>query len=43
MALKAFMAVLALAAIAVGLLLPVPHAGKAEAKSQIATVELGAG
>ncbi len=43
MALKAFMAALALAAVAVGLMLPVPHAGKAAAQSQIATVQLGAG
>lgn len=43
MALKVFMAGLALAAIAVGLMLPVPHGGKAEAQSQIATVQLGAG
>ena len=43
MALRAFMAALALAAIAVGLMLPVPHGGRAAARSQIATVELGAG
>jgi hypothetical protein len=43
MAMRAFMAALALAALAVGLMLPVPHGGRAAARSQIATVELGAG
>ncbi|WP_304169467.1 hypothetical protein [Phenylobacterium aquaticum] len=43
MALKAFMSLVALAAVMVGLMLPVPTGQRAAAKSQIATMELGAG
>ena len=40
MALKAILAVVAAAAIVVGFALPTLHGGHAEAKSQIATIEL---
>ena len=43
MALKAFLSAVALAAVLVGLMLPIPSGQRAAAKSQIATVELGAG
>ncbi|WP_272887074.1 hypothetical protein [Phenylobacterium aquaticum] len=43
MALKAFLSMVALAAVMVGLMLPVPSGQRAAAKSQITTVELGAG
>jgi len=40
MALKAVLAVVAAAAIIVGFALPAPHAGHAEARSQLQTLEL---
>ena len=41
--LKCVLAAAAALAVAVGLLLPVPHEDKAEAKSQFVTLELGSG
>ena len=43
MALKAFLSVAAVAAIAIGLMLPVPGGDRQEPRSRIATLQLGAG
>ena len=39
--LKAFFALVAAAAVALGLALPIPHRSEAEPKSQFTTLELG--
>lgn len=43
MPMKAFLAVLAAGAIALGLALPIPHRSDAEPKSQFMTLDLGGG
>ena len=43
MPLKAFLAMVAAGAVALGLALPIPHKSEAEPKSQFNTLELGTG